>query len=704
MEPALRGTRALFGKHGAWLVPLAIGVLACLLVTGGVMLWPRHVAWLGHGDLAQSYLGWAFYRDAVWTWPPGADPLYGVGLHTSVYYSDSVPMLALLFKPFVAWLPTPFQYFGLWIVACFMLQAWFAWRLLGLVTSNNAVRSLGLVFFVLAPPMLLRLGGHMGLVGHWIVLAAIYLYLRPEKQRQVAHWALLLAVTFDVHPYLFAIAAAIWLADMVQRYALVSADNAASPAARGGLCLLECVAVGSACALAAWLAGFFMISSHGLQAAGFGYYKTNLLALVNGAGWSWFGFNFPVAPGEDEGFNYLGMGGMLLVVVAVVLRLMHRDRPSKALMSWPLVVAVVALALAAVTPNVGIGAVQWHMPLPEKIWAKLASFPLQSSGRLFWAAYYLVLLAAIFAVLRALSLRGQMLVLAAAVLLQCLDLHASLLGLRTLLVDRNAQSLPGLHGAFWDAAGQRYRTLRRLPYIHVEGYGLAPLAFYANSHRMGTDVVQLARMDYGRLLDLSGQVQSELLADQLDPDTLYILDDRELDVARVATNAHQAALFRLDGLNVLAPGWTDPLPPEAVDLRQGVAGTAPFALPFQSGFAARGTGRLLLGDGWNALDAARDATTLSDTASLFVPAGTTRALEVVLSLHRNSNNKSATRQVDLWADGKRLASCDAGNDGCRRWVFTIPASMQASGFRKLDLRAGEPSKVLHVTLDAMRVQ
>ncbi|HTV85628.1 MAG TPA: DUF6311 domain-containing protein [Dyella sp.] len=700
----MRGTRALFGKYGAWLVPVAIGAVACLLVTGGVMLWPGHVAWLVRGDLAQSYLGWAFYRNAAWTWPPGADPLYGVGLHASVYYTDSIPVLALLFKLLASWLPTPFQYFGLWVAACFVLQALFAWRLLGLATSSNVVRSLGLVFFVLAPPMLLRLGGHMALVGHWIVLASIYLYLRPDKQRHVACWSLLLAVAFMVHAYLFAIAASIWIADMVQRYGRARDAAVTSSAVRRRRCLFECATVGSVCAFAAWLAGFFMISSHGLQAQGFGYYKMNVLAPVNGAGWSWFGFNFPLAPGEDEGFNYLGLGGMLLVVSAIVLRLMRRDRPAQTRMTWPLVAAVVILALAAVTPNVGVGAMQWHMPLPEKVWAKLSSIPLQSSGRLFWAAYYLVLLAAIFVVLRALSWRGQVLLLSGAVLLQCLDLHASFFSMRAMLVDRTAQSLPGLHGAFWDAAGARYRTLRRVPFGYSDGYALAPLAFYANSHHMGTDVVQLGRMDYGRLLSLSGQVQSALLADQLDPATLYILDDRELSVARAATDAHRSALFQLDGWNVLAPGWTGPLPSGAVDLRRGDAVPTPFARPFQSGFAAHSTGRLLLGDGWNALDAARDATTLSDTASLFVPAGSGGALQVVLSLHRNSNSRSAARQVDLWAGGRRIASCHTDNDSCRRWVFTIPATAQVSGFRKLQLRASEPSSVLHITLDAVSVQ
>ena len=31
-------------------------------------------------------------------------------------------------------LPEPFQYFGLWFLTCFILQSWFAWKLMGLAT------------------------------------------------------------------------------------------------------------------------------------------------------------------------------------------------------------------------------------------------------------------------------------------------------------------------------------------------------------------------------------------------------------------------------------------------------------------------------------------------------------------------------------------------------------------------------------------
>lgn len=74
-------------------------------------------------------------------------------------FSDSNPLLAILFKAVDGWLPETFQYFGLWLLACFVLQAWFGWKLLGLITDNAALRLLGCGLLVFSPPMFLRTGG-----------------------------------------------------------------------------------------------------------------------------------------------------------------------------------------------------------------------------------------------------------------------------------------------------------------------------------------------------------------------------------------------------------------------------------------------------------------------------------------------------------------------------------------------------------------
>lgn len=682
----------------SWPVPVLIGVLACLLIAGSAMLEPGNVNWLTQGDLAQSYLGWAFYRHAPWSLPFGANPLYGAGLHTSVYYSDSIPVLAMVLKPWSSWLPATFQYFGLWVMACFVLQAWFAWRLLGLVAHNAVTKGLGVLFFVFAPPMLMRLGGHMALTGHWIVLAALYLCLRPGRRRQALYWVLLLAVAIMVHAYLFAIAAAVWSADVVQRFR-VAEQEAANLRVKALLPEVFCVAV--VVVSAAWMAGLFMVSGHGAQADGFGYYKMNVLAPVNGSGWSHVGLNFPEAAGEYEGFNYFGLGGLALILLAAAIAVVRRQVPRAQRVPMPLLWMAMLLALAAVTCNIGIGSLRWHMPLPEKWWTALSHIPLQSTGRLFWASYYVVLVAALFVLLQACSAHWQMAALACAIILQGVDLAPSYIHLHAMLSTRaRNESVPGLHGAFWDTAGRRYSTLRVVPLTKPSDW--EQLAFYANSQRMGLDAVQLARFDMDNFLSLYNDQQSALLSGQLDAHTLYLLNDRELAIAR-AIPAERAALFRLDGKNVLAPAWSGPLPASAIDLR-AAASTSPFALPFQSDFVQASYGRLLLGEGWNATG--DGVMSLFDTATLFVPAGTDaqRAVTVQIKLHRANTGKSMAMELEAWFDGKRVGSCHMAEDGCRTWTFDVPGASGGNYFRKLELRPGTPAQKLRIALDAIKVQ
>ena len=686
-------------NYGAWLAPILIGVLACVLVTGSAMLAPGNVHWLAKGDLAQSYLGWAFYRYAPWSWPPGGNPLYGAGLHTSVYYSDSIPLLALLLKPWAGWLPQPFQYFGLWVLVCFVLQGWFAWRLLGQVSKHWLVKALGVLFFVFAPPMLARLAGHMALVGHWIVLAAIYLCVRQNRRRQTLWWVLLLAIAIMVHAYLFAIAAALWLADWVERYRVMAATTTGTASSRWKLLLPELILTAGVVLLAGWLAGLFMVSGQSAQAEGFGYYKMNVLAPINGTGWSWLGLNFPQAAGEYEGFNYLGAGGIALIVTAAIVAFVRRGHPRAHRMPASMLVMALLLAIAAVTCNIGVGALQWHLPLPDKWWAKLSHLPLQSTGRLFWAPYYIAWLAALYVLLQSCSVRWQIAWLSAALVLQMVDLAPNLVQFHTTLSARaRTAAMPDLRGDFWEAAGHRYTVLRVLPLSKRDDW--EQLAFYASRHRMGMDGVQLARIDMNRFMSLYNAQQEALLSNQLDSHTLYLLDDRDVAVARAAIPVQQAALFQLDGKHVLAPLWQRLLPPSAIDLRHTAA--SPYALPFKSDFSETSAARRLLGQGWNATGAG--LLSLADSATLFVPGGAASNVKVALALHRANVGRSMAMELEAWSDGKRIGQCHMADDGCRAWTFELPPSTDGNYFRKVELRPGVPGALLRISLDAISVQ
>lgn len=562
----MRSLRRVPSNRGlSLLLPLIMGALAAVLVTDGAMLWPGNIVWLQHADLAQSYLGWAFYRHDAWTLPFGAAPSYGLEFHSSVYYSDSIPLLAMVLKPIAAWLPEPFQYFGLWVVLCFALQALFAWKLLSLATNNVTARVLGGVFFVIAPPLLMRLGGHMALVAQWAILAALYLYLRPTTKHQDRWWTALVAMAMLIHAYIFLMVGAVWATDILRRF-LPARGLRAGTTLPWRDAAIEIAQVLAATLAVAWLAGFFMIPSRGMQAEGFGYYKMNLLAPFNGAGWSSLGLAFGEAPGEYEGFNYFGAGGLLLLLSALPAWWITRARVPDRLPIWPLVAVALGLALFAVTPTIGFGSHQWHLPLPVWLQTRLAHSSIQATGRLFWVAYYALLAGAFMVLARALPARWLTTLLCVAVALQLVDIGPAVMGLRTTLETRaTVDDATHLTGPFWSQAGSRYTRLRLVP-TRILAPGWEVLARFALEHRMSTDDIQVARADWKVFNRVRAEQLQRLSSGAPEEQTLYVLDSSIIDVVARAARP-QDAVFTLDGIHLLAPDWSQPLPAGAVDLK-----------------------------------------------------------------------------------------------------------------------------------------
>ena len=98
---------------------------------------------------------------------------------------------------------------------------------------------------------------------------------------------------------------ALWLADAFYRQ-LSSHQrrlHIAVEASLLGIVMLLCL----------WQAGLFTVSIGSLSGTGgYGYYRMNLLSLVDSSGWSYVLPDLPQGGGDDEGFNYLGLGHYLL--------------------------------------------------------------------------------------------------------------------------------------------------------------------------------------------------------------------------------------------------------------------------------------------------------------------------------------------------------------------------------------------------------
>jgi hypothetical protein len=438
-------------------------------------------------------------------------------------------LLAIGFKTLSQWLPEHFQYFGLWLLLCFVMQGVIGWKLVGLISESRWVRTMAAVFFILAPPMLNRVYAHVALVGHWIVLAALYMYLRPLRRGRAWWWALLVVGAIGIHAYLFAMAAVLWLADVLRRF--VESKREARRDSYTPL-VFECLTITLLALAVAWQCGFFMVPPQGMGATGFGYYKMNVLAPVDSRGWSAFLPALGGARGEREGFNYLGLGGLLLITVAACALLTRHRAITPGVRANILALVAIVLTLTAITHHVGVGGRQFSIPLPTRLNSVLKISPVQSTGRLFWVPYYLLLWSSVLVLGRVLPARWLGLAVSVCAVMQLVDLRPAVAALRR----HNAAlatHLPSdaLTAPFWGQAAEKYTKVRQWP-ARVGADGWERVAFYAQQHGMATDMVKLARVDGQAFSAAQARQRAHLLRGRPDSESLYLVSNDYVDLVR----------------------------------------------------------------------------------------------------------------------------------------------------------------------------
>lgn len=532
-----------------------LAVLAFLLVVGMAPLDPTNIAWLGQADAATNYLGWAFYRASPWGWPLAANPAYGLDIAGSVMMADANPLLAIPFKALSPLLPTPFQYFGWWLLACFILQAQFARAVAAKITPHIEQRLAITVLFLFAPFFLIRIATpavfHMTLVGQWQILAAFWLYLSPDLRRRALAWTALLGVAVLTHPYLLAIVAAIWLADVLRS---LLAGREPLPLIVGGAALAIVVAFATA-----KISGVFWlqkIADTGPKTMsvewGFAIYKANLLTAIDPDHWSYLLPDLKTKPEQIEGFAYLGLGVLLLAIAALVR--IGRLRPYLRLdrQHWPLIVILAGCGLFALSNSVELGQHMLHLPWPGPLIGLGNMF--RSTGRFVWPLAYAAIILIVWMVARGWRRPIASLLLVVAAIVQVADTRAGWGGFSGILAQRGSQWPTTLQSPFWTEARGRYRAVRLItPRNHVPYY--QDINSWALANGMASDVIYLARYDTASLERLVQVRAAEFREGRLARDTLWIIDGEPVEAVAAMPRRPQDFLGMIDGLWLYAPGF-----------------------------------------------------------------------------------------------------------------------------------------------------
>ena len=551
-------TKAFLQKHRWSLTGALLGALVFLILYGVRVLDPTCVDWILNNaspDPAQHYLGWVFYRRSGWHLPYlGANYSAIYPYRTSILYTDSIPLLAVLGKLLGGVLPARFQYLGLWGLFCYAMQGGLAQALIARVggvrpgdTAKNWASVLGAGVLVLFPALNIRMFAHTALAANWLVLLALWLWLcaeqsenRPTAAKLCLWWGILGLLCAGIHLYYLPMVGMVLVAACVQR-----ALEKRGPAA-------VVLPVASFCGAA--LAELFVLGAFAANFAGYsnGYLSGADLAnlFVPGLGASW----------EQE--IYAGLGTTIAVVLALVwLLVQHKQAGAFFCRHKNVVIAALVLlvldAIAATGNTVTFaGRTLFTVPIPQALMDFWAMF--SSCARLAWLAGMLLAVAACGLVLR--FWQG-----AAAAVLLALCAAAQGFGQRAELAKRFAayhdaayyENTTQLTDPAWEqlaASGQfTHLAFASFDFEHDEFWDLAA---FAADHGWTSNSFYMGHMD-GNLaaVTLAGEMNA------LAPDTLYAFVDEDA----LARNDFALHYYRLDGVLLGSVEPIDGLTEESAD-------------------------------------------------------------------------------------------------------------------------------------------
>lgn len=358
---------------------------------------PADTGWIMSqtNDLPQHYLGWKAYRAAPWHFPIGMVNTLSYPDQTSIIFTDSIPVFAVFFKLISPLLPDHFQYFGIWGLLCFFLQACFAAKIVRHFTSDKLFIISSSVLFLFTPVFIFRMFGHSALSAQWLILWGIELILNTKsstESRSLCIQIFLIAVLSSGIHLFFVLMNGILLIGLCIKDLLIH-RKWYRPAAFLAIFLF------TACAVIALLGGF----SSNMQPSdeGLGTFSANLNTLFDAQGWSVLFHDLNIyKEGQIEGFGWLGAGVLLMTFLAAALYLNDREAShnNRGIIISLGITAFISFAFA-LSPVVTLGKnVLFVLKLPDicrDLWAIF-----RSSGRVIWIVVYLIMIFALWGINR----------------------------------------------------------------------------------------------------------------------------------------------------------------------------------------------------------------------------------------------------------------------------------------------------------------
>ena len=506
--------------------------------TGGSPINFLNNEWLSPGDSGWHWINWLFFREtSIFQFPIFENYNYGMELSSSIAINDSLPIMALIFKPLSFILPFDFQYFGLWILICFILQGQLGLILLRKVTNNEFLSLLGACFFILAPPFLWRLWGHYSLMAHWLIILGIIIFY--SSNFNLRNWILLLILTALVNAYILAIILSIFILDLIYRTRIEGFRSKDS--------FLIFFKAFSLLILSLYVFGYFS-NGASIGSGGYSLYRANLNTFFNDNDfWSYILPDIGSIPNDYEGFAFLGVGIIVLLFISL-----YEVFKNKLLLNTIfskkniyLLSLSILLFLFAITNKITLGTlVLFEFDLPE--FFKIFTRPLRSSGRMVWLLFYLIYCAIFFILANSKHLQSYKYLLPILLVIQIFDTGAAASNFRFKMSDTRAYNLkPYINSndpkniaivktlnSFWDSPLVSPEWIKikdnykKIIYVYPRNRpeNAYPLVYFAAKNKLATNFGYFSRYKGSKKDEIYSKIDETINKKNYEADSIYVFD------------------------------------------------------------------------------------------------------------------------------------------------------------------------------------
>ena len=424
--------------------------------------------WLAAHDVSTDIISWKFFKNDIWRFPLGSNPNYGMDIGSGIAFSGSVPIMAIIFKLFAGIFPDNFHYFGLWIFICFFLQSYIAYLIIYSQTENLLFAIIGALFFLLSPILINRLSFHLSLCAHWLILMGFYIETKKNFLNKDIYWSALISISALIHFYFTVILSVIFFIFLLNN----SKINLYKKKIYKKVTLILI-----SLTLTMFIIGYFDVPFTDALAYGYGNYALDIASIfihetsvVNGnINWSFFLPSTTVMP--PEGFAYLGLGGIFILIFIIIIFITDYKNFIKNKNFFPFLLIILVFLVIAITNKVHLfNNIILNFELPKMFYGLLSI--VRASGRLIWPVYYLIFLFSIILIYKKFSKKNAVYILVLIFVFQLMDIYPGLkrhFNSNAFVTEKKLNNY-----SFWNNLTKKNPTLRTT-YLHNQSKFLLEL-------------------------------------------------------------------------------------------------------------------------------------------------------------------------------------------------------------------------------------